>query len=142
MALLDPEVGEQEGDRLAAHRCPPVGMGGELPGLDALLLGRLGDEALGEDGALPCGDHPAGHVARKDVEDHVDLVVGPLGRTTQLAVGVGPRRGAGLSAGPFPRPALRTGRATLAASGSPRVHAAGTGDPGAALVHGAGTVSY
>jgi hypothetical protein len=40
-------------------------------------------------------------------------------------VGVGLRRGAGLSAGPFPQPALRTGRARLHASGSPRVHAAG-----------------
>ena len=38
-------------------------------------------------------------------------------------VGVGPRRGADLAVGPFPRPALRTGRATLAASGSPRAHA-------------------
>ena len=34
-----------------------------------------------------------------------------------------------LSAGGFPRPALRTGRAALTASGSPRVHAAGAGDP-------------
>ena len=34
-------------------------------------------------------------------------------------VGVGPGRGAGLSAGPFPWPALRTGRATFTASGSP-----------------------
>ena len=41
----------------------------------------------------------------------------------QHDVGVGPRRGAGLSAGSFPRPALRTGRARLRASGSPRVHA-------------------
>ena len=38
---------------------------------------------------------------------------------------VGPGRGAGLSTGPFPRPARRTGRATFTASGSPRVHAAG-----------------
>jgi hypothetical protein len=40
---------------------------------------------------------------------------------------VGSDRGAvsALSAGPFPRPALRTGRARSHASGSPRVHAAG-----------------
>ena len=36
-------------------------------------------------------------------------------------VGVGPGRPASLSTGGFPRPALRTGRATLTASGSPRV---------------------
>lgn len=35
-------------------------------------------------------------------------------------VGVGPGRGAGIAPGPFPRPALRTGRATLIASGAPR----------------------
>jgi hypothetical protein len=33
---------------------------------------------------------------------------------------VGPRRGVNLSAGPFPRPALRTGRASSSASGSPQ----------------------
>ena len=35
-------------------------------------------------------------------------------------VGVGPGRGSGIAPGPFPRPALRTGRATLIASGAPR----------------------
>src|ERR1019366_9532894 len=44
-------------------------------------------------------------------------------------VGVGPGRPASLSAGGFPWPALRTGHAISTASGSPRVHAAGTGDP-------------
>jgi hypothetical protein len=39
----------------------------------------------------------------------------------QFGVGVGPGRPASLSTGGFPRPALRTGRATLTASGSPRV---------------------
>src|SRR5665811_2474391 len=46
-----------------------------------------------------------------------------------FGVGVGPGRPASLSAGGFPWPALRTGHATSTASGSPRVHAAGTGDP-------------
>jgi hypothetical protein len=39
---------------------------------------------------------------------------------------VEPRRGAGISPGPFPRSALRTGRARHHASGSPRVHAVGS----------------
>ena len=42
---------------------------------------------------------------------------------------VGPRRGAGVTAGPSPRPALRTRRACLHAPGSPRAHAAGASDP-------------
>jgi hypothetical protein len=44
-------------------------------------------------------------------------------------VGVGPERPARLSSGGFLRPALRTGRATFTASGSPRVHAAGAAGP-------------
>ncbi len=39
----------------------------------------------------------------------------------RIRVGVGPERPASLSAGGFLRPALRTGRATSTASGSPRV---------------------
>jgi hypothetical protein len=36
-------------------------------------------------------------------------------------VGVGPGRGVGIAPGSFPRPALRTGRATFIASGAPRI---------------------
>ena len=43
-------------------------------------------------------------------------------------VGVGPGRSVSLSADPSPRPALRTGRATFTASGSPRDHAVAAGD--------------
>jgi hypothetical protein len=42
---------------------------------------------------------------------------------SRARVGVGPGRGSGVSSGPFPRPALRTGRASLPASGAPRVPA-------------------
>jgi len=56
-----------------------------------------------------------------------------------LGVGVGPERPAWLSPGGFLRPALRTGRAASTASGSPRVHAVGAGDPGVGtLGHGGG----
>src|SRR3979490_1874493 len=54
------------------------------------------------------------------------MEVGPLRRAEELGVGVGPRRGASLTAGPFPRPALRTGRARLRASGSPHSDANGS----------------
>ena len=43
--------------------------------------------------------------------------------TTPGSVGSDEDSGAGISAGPSPSPALRTGRATLTASGSPRDHA-------------------
>jgi hypothetical protein len=49
-----------------------------------------------------------------------------------VGVGVGPGRPTSLSAGGFPRPALRTGRAALTASGSPQAHAS------ASVAHGVG----
>jgi hypothetical protein len=41
-------------------------------------------EPLGEGGALPTRHHPAGDVAAVDVEDDVEVVVGPLHRPQQL----------------------------------------------------------
>src|ERR1039458_3911005 len=77
-------------------------------------------------------DDPIG----EDILDGTEVELAFAGRV--LGVGVGPGRPASLSTGGFPRPALRTGRATLTASGSPRVHAAGAGDPDSMLVHGVG----
>jgi hypothetical protein len=59
-------------------------------------------------------------------------------RGAVLGVGVGPERLANISVGGFLRPALRTGRATLTASGSPRSHAIGASDPDCVIVHGVG----
>jgi hypothetical protein len=73
--------------------------------------------------------------------DAEDLGPGCVGTRAAVAagvdVGVGPGRPVSLSAGGFPRPALRTGRATSTASGSPRGHAAGAGIP-VVLDHGVG----
>ena len=66
-------------------------------------------------------DRPAHDPAAEHVEDDraVDLALS----CWVLGVGVGPGRPVSFSAGGFPRPALRTGRATSTASGSPCVHA-------------------
>ncbi len=50
-------------------------MHGEGAGLDVLLLGRLGDV-----GRLPVLDRPAHRIAAEDVEDDVEVEIGPLGR--------------------------------------------------------------
>src|ERR1019366_8736638 len=60
-------------------------------------------------------DDPIG----EDILDGTEVELAFAGRV--LGVGVGPGRPSSLSTGGFPRPALRTGRATLTASGSPRV---------------------
>ena len=71
MGLRDPEVGQQQRDRLGGHRGAPVGVNGELAAADALLgAGRL-DELLGQGGGLAGGDHPADGVAGVDVQDDV-----------------------------------------------------------------------
>jgi hypothetical protein len=67
-------------------------------------------------GELSADDPPRVDVEDEGEEDHTFPAA-------QVGVGVGPRRDAGLSAGPFPGPALRNGRAALTASGSPRIHA-------------------
>src|SRR5450759_1441057 len=97
----DPEVGEQQGDRLGRHRAAPVGVQGQLVAADVLLGAGLADQRLGQRRGLPGGDHPADDVAGVDVQDHVQVEVGPLGRAVQFGVGVGPGRGTGISPGPF-----------------------------------------
>ena len=90
VGLGDAEVGEQQRDRLGGHRGAAVGVDGQLPAADALLRAGLGDQLLGQVGGLAGGDHPADDVAAVDVEDHVQVVVGPLRRAVQLGDVPGP----------------------------------------------------
>ena len=84
VGLGDAEVGEQERDRLGGHRGAAVGVDGQLVAADALLGAGLADQHLGQGGGLAGGDHPADDVAGVDVQDHVQVVVGPLRRAAQL----------------------------------------------------------
>ena len=54
------------------------------PGSMSCLLTALGDETSRQLGAFSVGHHPARHVAREDVQDDVQVVVGPFDRATQL----------------------------------------------------------
>ena len=84
VGLGDAELGEQEGHRLRPHRAPAVGVDRELPRYDALLCDGLLDELLGHVGRLAVLDHPADHVAAEDVQDDIQVKVGPLRRSEQL----------------------------------------------------------
>jgi hypothetical protein len=84
------EIGEEQGDGLGGHGGPSVGVDGELARSDGLLGDGVGDEPLGQGGRLAGGQEPPGHVAAVDVEDHVEVVGGPLGRTGQLGDVPGP----------------------------------------------------
>ena len=74
------EIGEQERDGLRGHRRAAVGVDVSCSRADALAGARLVDELLGQRGALAMGDHPADDVAAEDVEDDVQVEVGPLRR--------------------------------------------------------------
>jgi hypothetical protein len=74
----------QQRDRVGGHRGAPVGVDAQLAAGDALLGAGRRDELLGQDGGLTGGDHPADHVPGVDVQDHVQVVVGPFRRAVQL----------------------------------------------------------
>ena len=84
VALGDVQIDQQGGHRLGAHAGAAIGVQGERAGLDVVAGHGLGDQLLGQLGALALGDHPADDVAAEDVEDHVEVEAGPLGRPLEL----------------------------------------------------------
>ena len=84
MGLGNSEVSQEQTHGLAPHRAATVRVKGELVGFNVLLATALGDEALGERGTFSVSQHPANHVAGEDVEDDVEVVVGPLDGATKL----------------------------------------------------------
>jgi len=97
VSLGEAQVG-QKGDWLGSHDPAAVRMDVELAGGDLVFANGLLDELLGQFGGFPMGDHPAGDVAAEDVEDDIEIEVGPLGRTQQF--GDVPRRTAVQRKGP------------------------------------------
>jgi len=86
----DPQIGQQECHRLGLHRGAPVSVDGELTGLDKLFFTSLFDQAFGELGALTGSHHPSHHIAAKNVENHVEIVVGPFHRSKKFGDIPGP----------------------------------------------------
>src|SRR5262252_6860211 len=84
MALADAQVGQQEGHRLGGHRGATVSMDRQLVRLDVLFADGLPEQTFGEFRALAVREQPAWYVPTKDVDDHVQVEVGPLGRTEQF----------------------------------------------------------
>lgn len=103
------------GDDEADPGEPPVLQGAQEPGPKRLVLAVSDVDPEDLPGAL--GADPGGNHDRSG-DDLAEGVV-PDGHV----VGVGPRRGAGISAGRLLGPPLRTGRAAYTASSSPRARA-------------------
>lgn len=65
-------------------------MDGQLSRKDAVVLASFLDELAGQSSIFPEGDHPAHDVPAVDVQDHVQIVIGPLDRAAQLGDVPGP----------------------------------------------------
>ena len=74
----DPKVGEQLRGALARHRCPAVGVQGEHLRLHALFVAGFLNQTAGEGRVLPVCHHPTDDVTAEDVEQDVEVVVGPF----------------------------------------------------------------
>ena len=72
------EIGEQLCCALARHGCATIGIQSQHLRRDTLLGARLFDQATGQRRVLPVCHHPAHGVAAEDVEQDVQVVVGPL----------------------------------------------------------------
>ena len=84
VGLGDAQIGQQKGHRLGAHGRAAVGVDGELAG-GMLCFSQVSSMSLlGQFGAFARRHHPADDVAAEDVEDDVEVEVGPLGRAAQL----------------------------------------------------------
>src|ERR1700691_4052285 len=79
VGLGNAEIGQQASDWLAAHRRAAVGVESELIRQDDLLFGSFCDELPGEFGAFARRDHPADDIAAEDIQNDVEVKVGPLG---------------------------------------------------------------
>lgn len=80
--LRDAEIGQEEGDGLEVMVEPRSAWSG-VAGRTAPTDGPV-DQPLGQLGRFPVGHGPADGVAVEDVQDHVEVEVGPLGRPVQL----------------------------------------------------------
>src|SRR6202162_2600567 len=56
----------------------------ELTRWDGLFLATLLDQSLGQFGTLAHRDHPTRDVAAEDIEDHVEIKIGPFSWSEQL----------------------------------------------------------
>src|ERR1039457_6792790 len=84
VGLGDAQIGEQKGYGLGGHGGTPVGVEGELAGDDLVLGTGFGDELAGQFLALPMRPHPADDIPAEDVEDYIEVEVGPLGGAQPL----------------------------------------------------------
>src|SRR5437879_4875750 len=65
---------------LGSHRGSAISMNRQLVSRDVLLVDGIGEQALGQLGRFTPGQQPARHVAGEDIDDDVQVEIGPLDR--------------------------------------------------------------
>ena len=80
----DAEIGEEEGGGLGFHGGPSVGVEGELAGRDGVLFDGVVEQRLEQGDAFGVGDPEGDDPSTEDVDDHVEIKIGPLGWPHQL----------------------------------------------------------
>ena len=84
VGLGDAQVGQQESHGFGAHRRAAVGVDGELTGRNILLGAGFFDQSGSQCGGFAQRHHPADDVAAEDIQNHVQIKIGPLGGAAQL----------------------------------------------------------
>lgn len=83
VAGQDVQIDHQLRKRLRFHRGAAILVQRHLFGLNALLRGGVGNQALGQRGALPSGDHPGHDKAREEIRHHVEGIDHPFSGSRQ-----------------------------------------------------------
>ena len=83
-------IGEQERSGFGSHRPAAVGMQGKLAGRHLVFGDGVVEQGGEQRGAFGVGDAPADDAAAEDIEDDVEVEVGPLGRADELGDVPGP----------------------------------------------------
>ena len=59
---------------------------GELVPVDLLFSTGLSDQPFGQCGRFPVSDHPADHIPAEDVDNDIELKIGPFGGPFSLVI--------------------------------------------------------
>ncbi|OPX92834.1 MAG: hypothetical protein A4E58_03219 [Syntrophorhabdus sp. PtaB.Bin006] len=62
----------------------------KLSRLNRLFLAGLFNQFTSKSGKLPVSHHPACHIAAEDIEDHIEIVIGPFLRSLEFGDIPGP----------------------------------------------------
>ncbi len=84
MGLGHAQVGQQVRDTFACHGTPAIRVQRELVRANPFFGTCFGDEPLSQFGRLALADQKADHIAAEHVQNHIQIVVGPLGWAFEL----------------------------------------------------------